>query len=69
MESYSNGTSIISRNGEIFVNGEKIKTPKFMNTNPIVNINGKIYIGGYKFFPKEKKFKRTIIAFLECYIF
>ena len=50
-----------SKNG-ISINGEDVEIPKGMNVRSQAIINGKIYIGGYKYFSKEKKFKRTLLA-------
>lgn len=60
-----NGNSVITSKNEIIINGEKIPMPKGMKTHSQSIINGKIYIDGYEYFPKSKKFKRTLRALWE----
>lgn len=61
-ELYQNGTHCLIRNGDIFINGEKIDKPFGMITGNQTIVNGKIFIGGFQYFPKQKKFKRTLKA-------
>ena len=55
-----NGITVSSGDGKVYINGEDIKLPKNMKTNSQTTINGTVYIGGYEYFPKEKRFKRTL---------
>ena len=65
----NNNNTVCTSNGRLIINGENITIPRSLNTNIIVNVGGKVYVGGYEFFPHNKKLKRTIKAFLRCYIF
>jgi hypothetical protein len=56
------GMSVQAGNGKVFINGEQIYVPKDMNLGNQTIINGKVYIGGYEFFPKEKRFRRSLAA-------
>lgn len=60
------GNGVMCANGRVWINGEEIVTPKGLNTNVLVNVDGKIYVGGYEFIKAEKRFKRTLRAFLAC---
>ena len=57
-----NGRSVSSGRDGVYIDGEKIETPKGMRTNFQSVINGHVYVGGYEFIEKEKKFKRTFWA-------
>lgn len=55
-----NGISEVRSSKEgLFINGEKVKTPKGMNIFNSAIVNKNIYIGGYKWIAKKKKFKIT----------
>ena len=60
-----NGNCVTTNKNEVIINGEKIQIPKGMKTNSQSIINGKVFIGGYEYFPKSKKFKRTLRALWE----
>lgn len=63
--SKQNGTTVITSNNKVIINGEEIKLPKNMKTNSQTVINGRIFINGYEYIPKLKKFKKTFRAFWE----
>lgn len=62
--SSNNNKSVVSSRDGIFINGEKIETPKSMNKNSQSQtiIDNKIYINGFEYDSKKKKFKRSFLA-------
>lgn len=59
----SNGFYIC--NGSCFYKGVKISNPPKFNSNNSINLtttNDKVYLNGYEYFPKQKKWKRTVRA-------
>jgi hypothetical protein len=61
----SQNNVVITSKNKIIINGEEINIPKNISTNSQTIINGRIFIGGYEYFPKLKKFKRTLRAMWE----
>ena len=58
------GRSVMITGDKVYIDGKEYKKPGRGNTS--VQIDNKIYINGYEF--KNGKFKRSLRAFIECYI-
>jgi hypothetical protein len=58
----SNGFYIV--NGKCMYYGQRIPSPPRFNKNSInvTTIDNKLYLNGYEYFPKQKKWKRTLKA-------
>jgi len=58
------GLTVMCDSNHVFINGEEIPIPRGMKTNNISTVNNKVFIGGFEFFEKDKRFKRTLEAFI-----